>query len=172
MDDLSTIFYIILAIIYVIYSAIKRGKPKDLPTGGPGSPPPDEFDEATQGSPQGDTQRRPTFEDLLREFTEQPEPVREKQEVQEKVEEPQQVFEPGQPVWTGKKAPSAYDQYQNVEMGDMDVLRAPSVFKAPDESEEDVDTSGLGVEIREMLKNPDGLKKAVLLNEIIRPKYF
>ena len=91
--------------------------------------------------------------------------------VQEKVEEPEQAFEQGQPVWTEKKAPSAYDPYQNVEMGDMDVLRAPSVFKAPDEHE-DVDTSGLGVEIREMLKNPDGLKKAILLNEIIRPKYF
>ena len=53
------------------------------------------------------------------------------------------------------------------------MLRAPSVFKAVNEEyEETTSSSVLGAEIREMLKNPDGLKKTILLNEIIRPKYF
>ena len=170
MDDLSTIFYIIVAIIYVIYSAIKRGKPKDLPQSGPEAPTPDEFGDVTQVPPPGKTQRRPTFEDLLREFTQPPAPEAET-EVAKDPDQPEPFFQPEQPYFEEKKATSIYDEYQNVEIGDDDILRRPSVFKAQDQDEE-IAASKLGAEIRDMLKNPDGLKKAILLNEIIRPKYF
>ena len=55
MDDLSTIFYIIVAIIYVIYSAIKRGKPKNLPQSGQEPPVPQDFGDVTQNPHPGRT---------------------------------------------------------------------------------------------------------------------
>ena len=173
MDDLSTIFYIIVAIIYVIYSAIKRGKPKNLPQNGPEAPLPEDFEEVTGEAPTRKTQRRPTFEDLLREFTQQQEPAVETQEVaEEKVEQPKPFFETEKPFVEKRSQSTAYDEFQNVEVSDVDVLKAPSVFKAEKEYEDQQHTSGLGADIREMLKSPDGLKKTILLNEIIRPKYF
>lgn len=172
MDDLSTIFYIIVAIIYVIYSAMKRGKPKKLPQNGPDSPIPGDFGEVTQESTPGKTQRRPNFEDLLREFTQQQEPkVKEKEIAEEEIDQSEPFFETERPFVAESKKSSVYDEFQNVEVSEVDVLRAPSVFKAQ-EDYNGKDTSRLGVDIREMLKNPDGLKKAILLNEIIRPKYF
>ena len=172
MDDLSTIFYIIVAIIYVIYSAIKRGKPKNLPQSGQEPPVPQDFGDVTQNPPPQKNQRRPTFEDLLREFTQQ-EPVEEKEVYEEEIDRPSSFGPSQQPFAEEKKPASVYEKYQNVEVGDDDVLRAPSVFKAVNEEyEETTSSSVLGAEIREMLKNPDGLKKTILLNEIIRPKYF
>lgn len=169
MDDLSTIFYIIVAIVYVIYSAIKRGKPKELPKNGPGSPIPGEFDDVTQESPSGDSQRRPTFEDLLREFT-QPQPVPERG-ITEELDEPEEPYRSEGVAVEEKKAASIYDAYQNVEIGGDDIFKGPRLF-APEEEYEEEETNKLASEIRDMLKSPDGLKKTILLNEIIRPKYF
>ena len=172
MDDLSTIFYIIVAIIYVIYSAIKKGKPKNLPQQGQEPPVPQDFGDVTQDSQPPKGQRRPTFEDLLREFTQQEPFVKEKEVYEEEIDKPSS-FEPSQQPFVEEKKPaSVYEQYQNVEVGNDDVLRAPSVFKAVEEDYEETSTSALGAEVREMLKSPDGLKKTILLNEIIRPKYF
>ncbi len=172
MDDLSTVFYIIIGIIYFIYSAIKKGKSKNIPRNQPGSPVPDEFDQGTEESTGGQMPKRPSFEDLLREFTQEEPPAAPKEvieETYETYEEPVHTYVPDTTYQEEKKAPSIYDAYQNIQVTEEDIVRRP-LFKANDADEARV--SKYGAEIRKMLKDPEGLKKAVIINEILKPKYF
>ncbi|MDN5210992.1 hypothetical protein QQ020_02995 [Fulvivirgaceae bacterium BMA12] len=176
MDDLSTVFYIIIGIIYFIYSAIKKGKPKNIPRQQPGSPVQDELDQGNEAATGEEMPRRPSFEDLLREFTQEEPPAAPKEVVEETTyetyEEPVNTYVPDTTYPTyqeEKKAPSIYDEYQNIQVTEEDIVRRP-LFKASEADEAPVNK--FGAELREMLKNRDGLKKAIIINEILKPKYF
>ena len=168
MDDLSTIFYIVIGIIYFIYSAIKKSKTKNVPRNRPGSPIPGELNEDTQEPHEEPMTRRPSFEDLLREFTQET-PEAPKEVIEETYEEPEDTYEPEYTYNEEKKTTSIYNEYQNIHVTEEDIV-GKSLFDAYDTDEDT--RNKFGAEIREMLKNPEGLKKAIIVNEILKPKYF
>lgn len=168
MEDISTILYIIIGIIYVIYTALK--KPKGQSPGQPTTrrPPSESYDDTAEGQPSGE--RRPTFEDLLREFQQAVDPERVPAPEPEPVPAP--VEETIHEVVSTTTNP--FDDYKQTEPTSIAEMYKESLFKAYDteEEEEKEEVNETALEIRQMLMDPDGIKKAIIVNEILRSKYF
>jgi len=155
--DISVI-YIVVAVIWFIVKVIGKGsKGKDTPH----APLPGNFEDILNTPREGQTQKRPSFEDLLKEFT-QP---------TEQASPPKEIFveETHKPmVHETKYTPVPVVSYDDSPVS----IPRESVsmhFESYKIEEED---NHLAEEVNAMLKSPEGIRQAVLINEILTPKYF
>jgi hypothetical protein len=166
MDDIKVLLYIVFGVIYVISRAMKNRKKQ----------------QKQQDTEQGESNQGPekelSFEDLLKEFT------------QEKTAEPTvsydepkyepEVFEKPtneEVAWAGSddEATSVYEQsikeaenLQDEDMMDKGHNHHLQRFDVFEEEEEDTFLTDLAAELQE----EDGLKKAVIYKEILDRKHF
>lgn len=174
--DLGNIIYIAAVIIYFIYSAIKKGKEnQELPSEGESQTP----------------RRTVTFEDLLKEIrdgqrpqeTYRPKTVEEIPAPPKREHKPvaETVFEEKKQVQKPKKA-KAYEAYQGTfsdfELSRMKAMEQPMSNYIPlagiksDLAYEETEKERKANRYRDLLKNPTGIKDAVVLSEILNRRYF
>ena len=186
MNDLELYIYIALVLIYFVSRALKRKKapkPTDKYTA-PAS--------RNQETSRTETRERPlTFEELLEEFTgykEVPQTVH-REEVQEFEEETAMEPEYREPSTSNDeyKHYEGYDDYKKGDYTNYDELYKKSQdLTAPDEplgldkplqrmpeAAERFDVpSSRAKKIREMLLSKNSLKDAIILKELLDPKYL
>lgn len=173
-DSLSTILYIIIAIAYFLFSILRKGKPKNKPKNFPTPTGSGDFEEYVPEERR--QQKRPSFEDLLKEFTQEPTASKEEKE-EEVIELPDVEIQASKPA-SITTAPSPYAKYQQVDYETPKTESQTPFYKSNKrmvkiEKTQDVKRSNQRAsEIAELLRNPDGLKKAVILSEILKTKYF
>ncbi len=159
--DISVI-YIVVAVIWFIVKVIGKGsKGKNVPH----APLPGNFEDILNAPREGKVEKRPSFEDLLKEFT-QP---------TEQAPPPKEIFmeERHEPMVHEKK----YVPVPVVNYDDTPVSIAKegiSTLKEMQFQSYQIKEEGnhLAEEVNAMLKSPDGIRQAVLINEILNPKYF
>ncbi len=166
--DIS-IIYIVIGVIWFIVKIIGKGSNNTKGSGTPHAPIPGNFKDILNAPREGKGEKRPSFEDLLKEFT---------QEFEQPVEQappPKEIFveETHQPmVHETTYTPVAVVDYDDTPVSVTDE-GVPSLKKLQFEKyqikEED---THLADEVSAMLKSPDGIRQAVLINEILNPKYF
>ncbi|OEK04168.1 hypothetical protein [Roseivirga misakiensis] len=151
--DLSTIVYLVLGVIYFIFTSANKNKKK---VGRRPSNPDNTDNPETVGPPPLD--RRPTFEELLEEFTGQksqpePEPVRipQLEEIKESHKKPDYLFE-------SKPKPEVIKVKKEE--------RKPMVTFEEYEQEEESQSEYL-----QMFSDLDSAKKAFIASEIFQRKY-
>lgn len=164
MDD-SILYYLVLGAIYVLSKLFGKKKNQDIPAEV------DEYEELD--SPRPAKKPAPTFEDILKELTGEQTPAFTKEEKEE----------PLQPAPEPVLATELIDyQKKNVEALDEDDLidivpHKPLERKKPEfqrdihfavEEEED---EGMAGDIEEMLSDYDGVRKAIVLKEVLDRKY-
>ena len=183
--DPQIIFYIIVAIVFVVSRFLKKqeGNPKDIPTGTP--------ERRSHNLPQGRVnptsvpQKALTFEELLREIqqakTPAPETPRQKQlpprSYEETIEEEEDDLEDVD--YDYRKKDSVYDVYEESKkqafnrpsleetMRVGDTVVSYERFKVfEQEQRRDVLSEYLAD-----LRDPEGFKKAVVMNEILQRKF-
>lgn len=162
-------FYIIAAVIYFLTR--KKKKPTDSPS----TPNTSRSDRPTQ-------QNKPvSFEDLLREITEQreeesqTEPVYEERKPEPKREPEESAFET-----EGRNRQFSDDESRKVYEESIKQAEGADIEFVPDESyasqrlfkdkKEDLEPS-IADEIRDSFKNPDTARKAIIYSEILQRKY-
>ncbi len=165
-DSLSTILYIIIAVGYFLFSILRKSKPKNKPNN---LPPIDgsEYDEFNPDG--GQTQKRPSFEDLLREFTQEipgaEEIVPERKVEQPKRSEVREVVPEAKP-----KKPSRYSKYSKIDFESSKVdykdVASTKIFK-----ETKVQTKP-NTNLAKLIRKQGGLKQAIVLSEVLKTKYF
>ncbi len=143
--DFGTLIYIILGIIYFIFSKSKKNNKKPQPKGAR----PAEASAETVGPPPG---QRPSFEELLEEFT-----TGKTREVEPEILEPAFVEQKEQMVSESKPLP-IFEKHKRMKQDF-------SQFK--EFEEEEVNNS----EYAEMFSDLDGAKKAFVASEIFKRKY-
>lgn len=164
MDD-SILYYLVLGAIYVLSKIFGKKKNQDIPAEV------DEFEEVN--TPRPAKKPAPTFEDILKELTGEQSPVFTKEEKEE----------PLQPAPEPVLATELVDyQKKNIEALEADDLidivpHKPIERKKPQferdihfivEEEEGED---VGADIDEMLSDYDGIRKAIVLKEVLDRKY-
>ncbi len=164
--DISVI-YIVVAVIWFIVKVIGKGaKGKNTPH----APLPGNFEDILNAPREGKVEKRPSFEDLLKEFT---------QEFDEPTQQeppPKEIFveETHKPmVHETKYTPAPVLSYDDssVSITKESVSTAKDLHFESYQIEEEEETH-LAEEVNAMLKSPDGIRQAVLINEILTPKYF
>ncbi|MDN5205399.1 hypothetical protein QQ008_28700 [Fulvivirgaceae bacterium BMA10] len=173
MEDFSTIFYVILGILYFLFSIFRKKKTPQHPDQLPGDY--EAFDEYQDSdSTTTNERRRPvTFEELLQEFAQgkqdRPEVVQEhKPEIKKEMvseQKPVEVVE---------------NKYKNVNTSDLRTIdeivktskSEEKTFRFDVYDTEELKYSKSAHELAKMLKDRDGIRKAILLKEILTPKYF
>ncbi len=165
-DSLSTILYIIIAIGYFVFSILRKNKPQKKPNNlpqGEGQ----EYDENIPG--QGQQQRRPSFEDLLREFTQEVPEINEVPETKEVIQESTRpVVQEVIPASTPKESP--YSKFQKINF-------EPSIPKYVKDApvkilkESKIKTKPQ-TNLAKLIRKQGGLKQAVVLSEVLKTKYF
>lgn len=181
MDDLQLYIYLALAIIYFIARALKPSKNKKPPVGrqhaGQDADAPDIPDK----------ERPLSFEELLEEFTGErsarkrsmPEEEEEEIEVHQaneatRVDDEYQSYEEYDDNKTGEYAQyeQQYQPAKELKTIDEQVSLEAPIEKAFEEYEIQRDVSHRAVKYRELLLNQESLKDAILLKEMLEPKYF
>lgn len=171
MDDIQFWLYLLFAIIYFISRSLKKK----------GAPKPPERPQAS--NPQQSGRRKPvTFDELLREFTEgreeEQEVVRELEEkpreihVEEKIRRP--AFEEGvSRTFSDEESRRVYEESIRRAEGATLELKHDEDFRSGLKSryQEEQQESGLAAEIKAMLRDPEDIRKAVILSEILNRKY-
>ena len=158
MDDIQLLIYIIFVVVALLSRFLS--KKKALPPRDPGQ--------------EGPEEKPVSFEDLLREFSEKTREVREHSTPMTKAA-PQKV--------------ERKQEYRQETISDEEVtrrfeesVRAAKIEKVPESAlsdrlvhfknyETEDEGNPFAESIREMLKNPDDVAKAVVLSEIINRKY-
>lgn len=190
MDNLENYLYLIFAVIYILVRVFKKKQPKDQAAPAPAR---------EEQRPNYDSRARPaqqpkktmTFEDILKEFeknlggepleNDEPEPARESQRKLVPAESVESADY--QPYQEPEKEVVSYDrpayekyQYQNVPYENsefkhelsydldkqLEFLRSKNYELQKDRSNEFID----------LLKEPGGARKALILGEIFNRKYF
>ncbi len=158
MDDIQTILYIVIAVLYVIFRVFLKKKPKPQP------PPVEQEHHQDVESPAKEKRDSPSpmsFEDVFKELSGQK-------------KAPKQ--EPQAPQFEDENIKSAYEE---------SIQRAKEIKKPKNqaipaihpkfESFEDYETEDKGNwladEIRASLKDPGDLKRAIVLKEILKRRF-
>ncbi|MGW8123444.1 hypothetical protein ACV07N_12360 [Roseivirga echinicomitans] len=153
--DFKNLLYIAFAILYFVFTSKKKGQGKKTDT------PPSSPVGREESAPPVSTNRQPTFEDLLEQFTGE----RKKQEPKPFVIEDAkpQVFEEIQPTIKRKSIYSEANKlYGTKKRSD----EAPiSIFNEPEE--ELVETTDYAA----LVSDTDGARKAFVMGEIFNRKY-
>lgn len=180
MDDIQFWIYIIFAIIYVVARALKK-KPQPEETQGP----------VEQAPPR----RSVTFEELLREFSENAKRAQEPEEAEVVEEKPirrlseeiraeeksvpkkkKEVFE------EGRTMAFADDESKRVYEESIRMAEGASISFEPDEKykarfgglkkrEEAASENPIAADVLSMLQDADGAKRAVIMAEVLNRKY-
>jgi len=174
MDDIQTLLYLIIAVIYVLARVLRKRKPR--------VPPQDQADTDLPPVVKQKPKQKPvSFEDILKELTgeskKEPRPKQEEPPIEmEKVKEPQttkhfldeDIEESYQEAV--KKAEKV--KPRKIETVPEGISKSPlkSVHFVAYEVEE-VKENPLAKEIVKMLKDPEDVKKAIVLREILDRKY-
>jgi len=176
-NDSSTIFYIIAVVVYFLYSLFFRKKEQEPVEGNPNSP---------------DAPKKPvSFEDLLKEIRqEQGEVQREVQEVEDVWEGDEDDYEEEHEVlketsyerpyreearyyegsWESKNRYSTHPTQPLVKLEDQVELTASDIVLGEVEEEQEPGRSNNRFGL--LLKNPETLKDAVVVSEILTRKHF
>jgi len=147
--DFSTLLYILFAVVYFVLS---RGKKKEKKQSRPSTTASEK-----QAQPRQESTRRPTFEELLEEFT-GVKPVLE-QEEQQPTLAPIKVETPKQPKRQERPLASTYDNRSH---------RSMDTSFGRFEAFEDVKAKE---SLLDDLRNPDTARKAFIYSEIFKRKY-
>ena len=143
--DFGTLIYIILGIIYFIFTSANKKKKSALPK----TPRPDEPQAETLGPPPG---TRPSFEELLEEFTTG-------KTIEEREEELAPVFvQEKKPMVSESKPLPIFEKHKRMKQ---DLTQ----FEEFEEEEE------VRSEYAQMFSGLDGAKKAFVASEIFKRKY-
>lgn len=160
--DFENYFYVILAIIYFL-SRVLKGK-KQAP------------EDESYDQPETTGKKPVTFEDLLKEFTEEKSVEPEPEVV---VEEPVREVQDRRP----KSYRSPYSDEESKSIFEKSIKEAEMLSKEEKPAEnkltfkefkpyqEEEEVEGFATEIREMLQSGDGGKKAIILAEILNRRY-
>ena len=189
MDDVQLYIYLALALIYFLSRAFKTKKPVNQGGGQPANP----FGEEDI-DPQSGRNRPISFEDLLKEFTrEQEEQLDQKQEktvrsdpYQDMSEEPETVTPQPEPEPEPQLTYDSYDDYrspyQNYEdiYGSQENTTLDVQVSLDEPLKKRFDVYKIGQEeegapashFRALLRDPDSIKDAIVLKEILDRKYF
>lgn len=182
--DLGNIVYIVAVLAYFVYQATRKKKAQEM----------SDSDEPTQEAPQ----KGMTFEDLMKEIrqaqnptpVEKPEPVRQKPVIQQSAKQepyrtqsvptrspipkpvsirPAVVEEEDEETryYEGSYADTKKIPYQNFSDAIPSVGMIPSIKMDYDSLNPKKSNP-----YAQMLKNPKGLKDAIVVSEILKPKYF
>lgn len=164
MDDIQTILYIAIGIIYLVARALKRKKPQ-MPPVDPGEQVP-EAEESTERRPQ---RKRPlSFDELIKEISGQAaEP------------EPEPEPEPDRhrrPLVSDTDAQATYeksiDQAKRIrKKGVASHAKMERIRLFQDQDEKVTERNYLAEDIADSLKNNWDIKKAIVINEILTRKY-
>lgn len=161
--DIENYFYVILAVIYFL-SRVLKGK-KQIPQE-------DSYEEQESTG-----KKTVTFEDLLKEFTD---------EKEVEIEEPEAVEEaPIEPVEDQRPRSyrSPYSDEETKSIFEKSIREAENIsqdeageenkliFKEFKPYQEEDDTNEFATELKEMLQSADGGKKAIILSEILTRRY-
>ncbi len=162
--DISVI-YIVVAVIWFIVKVIGKGS-KGNKT--PHAPIPGNFEDILNAPREGKVGKRPSFEDLLKEFTQESEaPTQETP--------PKEIFveERHEPMVHEKKyVPVPVLDYDDTPVS-ITKEGVPTLKELQFETYQmEAPDTHLATEVNDMLKSPDGIRQAVLINEILTPKYF
>ncbi len=184
MDELQIYIYLALALIYFLSQAFRKKKPKQ-PRGYGES---DTAEEETSRIPERD--RSMTFEELLEEFTGQRSEEKAKEEARKKAREAYELEEePEEPEIMKDDEYKVYDEYDDYKASAYreytDYSAQSSKLKTLDEQvdiEEPIEKLFDGYQdkykqtradkYRKILSNPETIKDAIILKEILDPKYF
>ena len=158
MDDIQTIIYIIIAVLYILSRVLKKKKP----------PPVEEQEkmESMESGPEAQTAppKPPpiTFQDLLRDFEGRTKPKKQKKE------EPP----PPAPELRDEEVKATFERStetaKKVKRFDTQGEFKKAVFKAYEIDEKE---NVKAAELAEMLKNPQDIKNAIILKEILETKF-
>ena len=158
--------YIIIGIIWFLVKIIGKGS-KGNKT--PHAPLPGNFEDILNAPREGKVEKRPSFEDLLKEFTQ------ESEQPTKQAPPPKEIFveERHEPMVHEKKyVPVPVVDYDDTPVSitkeGVPTLRELQ-FEPYRITEEE---NHLAEEVSDMLKSPEGIRQAVLINEILNPKYF
>lgn len=167
MDNLQFWLYVAFAIIYFIVKQVRKKKPNDIPQ---------------DGEPQPyEPQRKPvTFDELLKEFTQEKAPVTEKEDVlyekaQTTVTAPSFDENRDQRRFADDESRQIYEQSISqaegydlkFERDDHFTEKKPITISKKEEEEE----KSAGQEIFESLQDVNAARKAIILSEILNRKY-
>ena len=172
MDDLELYIYIALGVIYFLSRAFRKKKPVTPPQNQRNADTGHDYDEDTR------TEKPVTFEDLLREFTGQKEEA--EYDYADEGEEPDSSYVEDSPKEYASTEEVEYKSYREVYNVNKDL-------KSLDE-QVDLEKTGKkrfeeykieeGVNVhtakrfRELLRNKDSIRDAIILKEILDRKYF
>ena len=173
MDDIQTLFYIVIAIFYFLSRVLKKKDPaKNKKTSRPG----------TENNPNPSQRRKPvTFEELLREFTEeqgggkQPEPEAVEEEPERprgyrSLEDDDEIKEPAKRRFADDESRRIYEEsIKNAANLKENYSEDPKIGFRRYETKEEQET--VGSEVAAMLQDPADAKKAIILGEILNRKY-
>ncbi len=156
MEDFRFLFWIVIAIIYVVRFVIKQGKGKK-PVG-----------QGQVPDRQGRPKRQPTFEELLQEFTEKKTAKPTALEIEEDRKQTEPSFST---AYDDSKSKLTYEE-SIVAARKKNALKennykTPSTHFAKYKIEEETAES----KIAELLSSPENVKNAVILSEIINRRY-
>ena len=172
MDDLELYIYIALGVIYFLSRAFRKKKSVTPQQNKRNADSAQDYDEDTR------TEKTVTFEDLLREFTGQKEES--KYEYEEEVEEPDSSYveeSPREYAATEEVEYKSYDEVYNVNK-DLKTLDEQVNLEATGKKrfEEYKIEEGVNVHtanrFRELLRNKDSIRDAIILKEILDRRYF
>ncbi|MFC2186175.1 hypothetical protein ACFCT7_02580 [Fulvivirgaceae bacterium LMO-SS25] len=174
MESLKDFLPILLALLYFLISGLGSKKKKSQPNRRQPSRP-------TEDSPEVNTpsEKPLTFEELLRQISGETEEKREvEEELNSTVEEIEDdVYE----TVYGDREESKYADFSEVDVSQEKYSRLNDRVKIEEEIERkrilevidlEEDQKGSSSKIKEMLQSPEGARDAIILSEIIRPKYF
>jgi hypothetical protein len=159
MDDIGNLLYIAFLVIYVVSRLI--GRKKKQAGEQPATRKPNKEEEETAS--------RPTFEELLREFTEGAKPQKKKERrvgipVEEEVFEDDYVSERYQEAVQSAKELKTIDEQVDLN----EPIKGLVSFEAYDQEE---DQSTTASDIYVQLTNPEDIKRAIVLKEILDTKF-
>ena len=161
--DFENFFYVILAVIYFLSRVLKGRKnvPKESQ--------PDEEAPASSG-------KKPvTFEDLLKEFgVDQEEEPKEAEEPQA-IEEEATTKEETRPTYSDDESKAIFEksikEAEKASRKSTAIGERKLTFKEFEPYQEEDDSNEFATEIKELLQESEGGKKAVVLSEILNRKY-
>ena len=161
MDDIGNLVYIAFLLIYVLsrFLGKKKPAPKKVP----------------KRQAEGETvveearEKRPTFEELLREFTEQASDVPVKKKEKPKPASAQHIDD----AYARDQYQEAVESAKKLQTIDEQVdLEKPLKTEAPDDPYEiKEEEEGVSGEILESLRNPQDARRAIILKEILDTKF-
>lgn len=185
MDDLQFWLYVIIGVIYLISQVRKKSKqPQNIPPENTPQTPTSTWKSETREEPS--SQKPMTFEELLREITDaktpksepefepykQPEYVDYDDNIPDEIQEVEEVdYTKSDPIYRQYEEAKTrdYANYSNEELSKME--SADMKFGKFKEFESERNVNLLDIYMKD-LRDPNGMKKAVVLSEVLSPKYF